>query len=200
MTPNTGAQTWARIVDGALISLARRGQQKFSMTDVGAEAGVSRGTLYRYFANREEVLEAIETRLDSSLREHVTEAIVADPGPSRRVAVTFTAVALHWDAFPALQLLVQTEPGLVLERLGRRFDEIVEFFVECLHPALVAAPVISTGQVTERGLVELMVHSAVSLCLLPSTTMEGRSALLLETVSGLLDGTAPETRHALLTG
>lgn len=197
MSAQTGTQTWERIVDGALTSLARRGQRKFSMTDVGNESGVSRGTLYRYFASREEVLDAVEMRLETSLRDFVSEAIAEDPEPSRRVDVVFTAVAAHWAAFPALDLLIQTGPGLVLERLSARFDQIVDFFVDCLHPALISAPTIDDGRVTERGLVELMVHGAVSLCLLPPATNAGRSALLLETVRGLVNDPGAVSRPAL---
>lgn len=161
------------------------------MTDVGKESGVSRGTLYRYFASREEVLAAVESRLESSLRDHVTEAIADDPDPGRRVEVVFTAVAGCWAAFPALELLVQTEPALVLERLGARLDDIVDFFVDCLHITLTSTPAVVKGQVSERGLVELMVHSAVSLCLLSPATNQGRATLLLETMNGLLvDGHA----------
>lgn len=187
VTATTGAQTWERIVDGALTSLARRGQQKFSMTDVCAESGVSRGTLYRYFASREEVLEGVETRLDTSMRERVTQAIADNPSRERRVEVVFDAVASHWSDFPALELLVQTEPGLVLERLAEHLDRTVDFFLDCLHPALEQAPAVMDGRVTERGLVELMVHSAVSACLLSSTSGAQRSTLLQETMAGLVD-------------
>lgn len=196
VTLNTGTQTWTRIVDGALTSLARRGQQKFSMTDVCAESGVSRGTLYRYFASREEVLDAIETRLDSSMREHVTEAISADPALEHRVEVVFTAMSAHWSEFPALELLVQTEPGMVLERLGHHLASTVDFFLDCLHPALEQASAVRDGSVTERGLVELMVHSAVSVCLLAPASHTSRSALLQDTMAGIISD-APAVRRTL---
>lgn len=46
------SDTHTRILDGALSALARRGVRKLSMSDVGAEAGISRGTLYRYFRDK----------------------------------------------------------------------------------------------------------------------------------------------------
>jgi AcrR family transcriptional regulator len=50
--------TRQRIIDAALICLDRWGLDKTSLHDVAREAGVTRPTVYSYFANREEVIQA----------------------------------------------------------------------------------------------------------------------------------------------
>ncbi len=52
------------------------------------------------------------------------------------------------------------------------------------------------GSVTERGLVELMVHSAVSVCLLAPASDTSRSALLQDTMAGIISD-APAVRRTL---
>src|SRR6266516_5023435 len=51
-------RTRAAILDAAAEALAERGGRT-SMADVAAAAGVSRATLYRYYADREALLDAL---------------------------------------------------------------------------------------------------------------------------------------------
>ncbi len=49
-----------RIIDGALVCLARHGTVKTTVDDVAREAGVSRATVYRAFpGGRDEILGAV---------------------------------------------------------------------------------------------------------------------------------------------
>ncbi|WP_255355861.1 TetR/AcrR family transcriptional regulator, partial [Frankia sp. CpI1-P] len=52
-------ETPAKILDAALGCIAARGPAKMSLRDVSAAAEVSRGTLYRYFKTKGELLTAI---------------------------------------------------------------------------------------------------------------------------------------------
>ncbi|HTY28013.1 MAG TPA: helix-turn-helix domain-containing protein, partial [Mycobacterium sp.] len=47
-----------RILKATAEVLARNGQTKLSLSEVAAQAGVSRPTLYRWFASKEELLRA----------------------------------------------------------------------------------------------------------------------------------------------
>ena len=48
-----------RILSGALDAIAARGVKRLSMSDIIDASGVSRGTLYRYFSNKDQVLSAV---------------------------------------------------------------------------------------------------------------------------------------------
>jgi len=50
--------TRQRIIDAALVCLDRWGLEKTSLHDIAREAGVTRPTVYSYFTNREEVIQA----------------------------------------------------------------------------------------------------------------------------------------------
>ena len=50
--------TRQKIIDAALVCLDRWGLEKTSLHDIAREAGVTRPTVYSYFANRDEVVQA----------------------------------------------------------------------------------------------------------------------------------------------
>src|ERR1041384_8584650 len=49
----------SQILDAALICFGKRGFHQTSMHDISAEAGISVGLIYRYFANKEAVISAM---------------------------------------------------------------------------------------------------------------------------------------------
>ena len=52
----------SQILEAAIICFAKRGFHQTSMHDVSAEAGISVGLIYRYFANKEAVIAAMAER------------------------------------------------------------------------------------------------------------------------------------------
>ena len=52
----------AQILDAAIVCFAKRGFHQTSMHDISAEAGISVGLIYRYFANKEAVIAAMADR------------------------------------------------------------------------------------------------------------------------------------------
>jgi AcrR family transcriptional regulator len=182
--------TEQRIADGALRILARRGLQKLSMTDISDEAGVSRGTLYRHFANRDEVVAAVEQRVEETLRSALQAAVTALPDDDQRVRVVLEALSGHARAVPALGLLVETEPGLVLQYLGRRLGALRDLLHEFLRPALTQAAAVRAGTMTGEQLAEVWLRLLVSQGILRSPGSGGLGARAAELLGMLL---CPET-------
>src|ERR687885_1764534 len=87
------ARVSAAILEAAAAVLAERGEQA-SMADVAAAAGVARATVYRYFPNREALLEALGRLALEDAGERLSAARLAevpvDEGLSRAVRALVT--------------------------------------------------------------------------------------------------------------
>jgi TetR/AcrR family transcriptional regulator, mexCD-oprJ operon repressor len=66
-------RTAAAIIDSAATILAERGEGA-SMEEIASAAGIGRATLYRYFPNREELLEAMAAASIQELAARIKEA------------------------------------------------------------------------------------------------------------------------------
>jgi len=73
-----------QIIAAALACFARAGYHATTMADVAAQAGVSKGTPYLYFASKEELFLSLHHKWDCGLAERVNAAIAALPEAKRR--------------------------------------------------------------------------------------------------------------------
>jgi TetR/AcrR family transcriptional repressor of mexCD-oprJ operon len=121
MTKGDGLRdrTAAAIIDSAAALLAERGGAA-SMEDIATAAGIGRATLYRYFRNREELLEAMAAasvrELAARIAEAHLEAVPFDEAVARLargiIATGSKYVALNTDgtrrssSYPDIQLKV----------------------------------------------------------------------------------------------
>src|SRR6476469_5388282 len=64
----------AQILEAAIICFARSGFHETSMHDISAEAGISVGLIYRYFANKEAVISAMAERHKSEIHDLLQRA------------------------------------------------------------------------------------------------------------------------------
>ena len=61
-----------KIVDAALVTFSKNGYDRTRMDDIAEAANVSKGTLYLYFKNKEELFFAISERNISELKEQLS--------------------------------------------------------------------------------------------------------------------------------
>src|SRR3989475_3820263 len=79
-----------QILDAALVCFAKRGFHQTSMHDISAEAGISVGLIYRYFANKEAVISAMADRHKNEIQEVLERARQA-PNLLESLEILFTA-------------------------------------------------------------------------------------------------------------
>src|SRR6201984_1176274 len=88
--PEPALDRRAQILDAALVCFALRGFHQTSMHDISAEAGISVGLIYRYFANKEAVISAMADRHKSEIQELLDRAKQA-PTLFESLEILFTA-------------------------------------------------------------------------------------------------------------
>jgi AcrR family transcriptional regulator len=79
-----------QILEAAIVCFAKRGFHQTSMHDVSAEAGISVGLIYRYFANKEAVIAAMAERHKQEIHDLLERARQA-PSLFESLEILFTA-------------------------------------------------------------------------------------------------------------
>jgi TetR/AcrR family transcriptional repressor of mexCD-oprJ operon len=105
----------AAILDGAARIFALQGEQA-SMNDVAAAAGVARATVYRYFPNREALLDALAAEAVGAVEARLAAARVDEVAPEEGIARVVRALVGLGDSFV---LLARERPRSDPERLER---------------------------------------------------------------------------------
>src|SRR4051812_13007337 len=80
----------AQILEAGVVCFAKRGFHQTSMHDISAEAGISVGLIYRYFANKEAVISAMADRHKREIQDVVERARQA-PTLLEALEILFTA-------------------------------------------------------------------------------------------------------------
>ncbi|MFZ1219997.1 MAG: TetR/AcrR family transcriptional regulator [Chthoniobacterales bacterium] len=89
-SPDPSLDRRTQILEAAIICFAKRGFHQTSMHDVSAEAGISVGLIYRYFANKEAVISAMADRHKQEIHELLERARQA-PSLFESLEILFTA-------------------------------------------------------------------------------------------------------------
>ncbi len=171
-------KTEERILDGAMVALSRHGISKLGMGDVSTCAGVSRGTTYRYFSNRDDLLVELARREAGRFAQQVWEVLESTPeGEERLRTVLDYAVRLGRD-HPLVQRLPESDPGYVLTSLRERFPDIRATFERLFAPYLEQTPLVRAGVVTAEQLVGWITRMMISIFLFPDPHPDEMAASL----------------------
>jgi len=165
-------RTEERLLEGAMRAVAARGLAKLGMSDVGEFAGVSRGTVYRYFPNTEALLTELGRREAANFERQVWKALEKVPSGEERLRVTLGYLGKLAQEHPLIQRLPETDPGFVLSSIRERFPEIRETFERLLVPVLEDNSLVRQGVVSPEQLAGWTARMMISLFLFPETDPE----------------------------
>ncbi|MDV3125270.1 TetR/AcrR family transcriptional regulator [Mycobacterium sp. 21AC1] len=108
--------TRERILAATAEVLGDNGMAKLSLSDVALRAGVSRPTLYRWFASKQELLDAF-VEWERNFYEHAVAAAAADLPADERLDAALRIIVEYQQSYPGLRM-VDIEPAHVIKRLA----------------------------------------------------------------------------------
>lgn len=156
------------ILDAALIEFDRHGIRKVALDDVARRAGVSRTTIYRRFANRDELVAAVMDRENARLFADIAEELKTKRPQSNYYVEAFTSAVLRSRGHRVLNRMVSEEPALSLELASRHYRAAVsriEAALEVIFPPGFADRI---GPEAVHELAENTWRYAMMVMLLPS--------------------------------
>ncbi len=120
-----------RILDAAQRLVFRTGARKMSLSDVATLAGVSRPTIYRYFASKEDLIDAMGKRERRRFTVAMGEAMSGVVGIARLEAAV-DVVARFVEIQPPGRLL-DLEPSFAYDQMTAALPMLVEGLVAVLQ-------------------------------------------------------------------
>ena len=117
MAAEAEVSTRRRILDATHVVLSRSGHRNLQLSDVAAQAHVSRPTLYRYFGSREGLLEAFALYEQDNFDAGIAASIAGLRGADRLDAALQFIV--EYQNSQSARSVVDIEPGHVLAQMRR---------------------------------------------------------------------------------
>jgi AcrR family transcriptional regulator len=160
--------TTEAILDAAVIEFERHGFRRVALDDVARRAGVSRTTIYRRFANRDELVAAVIERENIALFADIA-AEVKQAGPQSNYYVeAFTLSILKFRRHRVLYRMLTDEPALLLDLARTHYDAAIVRMAEALRVIFPAGFAERIGEQAVNELADTILRYAAMVLLLPS--------------------------------
>ena len=180
-----------RILEGALLAMGRVGMRRLTMSDVSERSGVSRGTVYRYFPSKEDLLAVLAEYERDRFSEGLRRALANVPEDQVGLGTVAEYILGYLRRHPALTLLIETEPAFVLGFLRHQLPVFHQITEELLAPVMRKAVPVQEGWVSVAELNELLLRVVLSVFLVPGEssrevvgTLEGALESLVRLAEG----------------
>jgi AcrR family transcriptional regulator len=173
--------TEERILTAALALIGRRGVRRLGMREIAEAAGVSRGTLYRYFPSKDHVLAAAAAYDAQRFSEGLDAVLSAALSPEERITA-FMAYAFDFIRTHPCRPLFESESGFVMGYLLEHLPSLRGELVLRLGDALDIVPAVATGTLGREQLADVIVRLFASSWIIPETD----DASLVQSVNQLL--------------
>ncbi|KUH82420.1 MULTISPECIES: TetR/AcrR family transcriptional regulator [unclassified Mycobacterium] len=170
--PTTGpdsSPTTEAILDAAVIEFERHGVRRVALDDVARRAGVSRTTIYRRFANRDELVAAVIERENIALFADIADEVKRVGPQSNYYVEAFTLSILKFRRHRVLYRMLTDEPALLLELARTHYEAAIARMAAALRTIFGAGFTERIGEQAIEELADIVLRYAAMVLLLPST-------------------------------
>jgi AcrR family transcriptional regulator len=143
------------------------GHERLTLSAVAEAAGVSRPTLYRWFATRDDLLAAVVLHQENVFYDGLTEALRTELTPAGRLDAALGYLVSNLDETFGLEAILR-EPGFTLRTIAVSLPKQRATWVRLLGDALACVPAVKAGELTVEQAAELFLRLAYSHYLIPS--------------------------------
>lgn len=180
-----GLQRIASIVDAAEIVFARMGYDEATTHYIAAQAGISPGSLYQFFTNKEEIAQALAARYSEEL-QHVYDTVFSVEAAllpfSRWLDQIVDALIAFHLAHPAFHTIFDAPPSLKVANLTKNLPTELQARFELGFQ--VRAPRLSATQRRLSATMSVQLFRAVPRLILQADETEQR--LLVDELKTML--------------
>jgi AcrR family transcriptional regulator len=156
------------ILDAAVVEFEQHGFRRVALDDVARRARVSRTTIYRRFAGRDELVAAVIDRENAVLFADIAEELKSRRPQSNYYVEAFTLSIMRFQQHRVLTRMLADEPGLMLELAHQHWDAAVERMTVALRIIFPDGFAERIGKVAVDALAETILRYAAMLLLFPS--------------------------------
>lgn len=157
-----------QILDAAVVEFERHGFRRVALEDVARRAGVSRTTIYRRFANRDELVGAVIERENVALFADIATELKTSGPQSNYYVEAFTLSILKFRNHRVLHQMITEEPGLVLQLAGLYHRAAIDRMAEALRVIFPPGFAERIGADAVDELADCILRYAAMVLLLPS--------------------------------
>jgi AcrR family transcriptional regulator len=143
-------------------AVSRHGTRKLSVTDICDSSRIARGTFYRYFNSKDDVLVALGRHFEDGLVAALAAAIEENPDPERRVHVVLDTIVADCTVGGDLARMLDAAPTFTMQVIRDAFPGLVDAIADTLGPAADTSPLVVSGALTARQLSDLVARSLIS--------------------------------------
>lgn len=161
-------QVTEHILDAAVVEFERHGFRRVALDGVARRAGVSRTTIYRRFANKDELVGAVIERENVKLFADISTELKAAGPQSNYYVEAFALSIVKFRRHRVLHQMITDEPGLVLKLAGRHHRAAIERIADALRIIFPPGFAERIGPEAVDELADCILRYATMALLLPS--------------------------------
>ena len=156
------------ILDAAVAEFEQHGFRRVALDDVARRARVSRTTIYRRFAGRDELVAAVIDRENAALFADIAHELRSRRPQSNYYVEAFTLSIMRFRQHRVLTRMLADEPGLMLELAHQHWDAAIERMAGALRVIFPDGFADRIGATAIDELADTILRYAAMVLVLPS--------------------------------